>query len=435
MIPDYTLAYGIPIALALLADGVDIITRCYLYKKNTRILNEFREDLKKINPEKPNYGFVIPMYKNPGEVDKCLESLVNELGVPKTEIITVDDFSNDNGETKRAAEKYGVETLEVSKEEKDIIKIRAQKKGVNKWLERGKKYVVFLDSDSYIRPNLNNLEMAMVEMDFFNLDAMAGQVIPRIDENSNLLERIQYVEYKHGMRAGRGSMYSLKKHNNKEILDLTDLKNKYSLKQASQLCISGAFGIFKPEQVKTVLDEMKLYGVGDDVEITQRLLAKKARIGYNNSIIIETEAPKNFSGWFKQRQQWAQYISNYLVDSGHVSNILKKENSTWKPNYDAGGLTLRVELLRDVCMHPIKLGSIPYLAMNLPLFATLMATYSGMNWYISAKTKGKEEKTDIPAELLLPFYRVAHLFGPMTVGYAKQFGRIFNFKERKKNKK
>lgn len=435
MIPDYTIAYGIPIALALLADGIDIITRCYLYKKNTRILNEFREDLKKISHEKPNYGFVISIYKNPGEVDKCLESLVSELGVPKTEIITVDDFSNDNGETKRAAEKYGVEALEVGKEEKDVIKIRAQRKGVNKWLERGKKYVVFLDSDSYIRPNLNNLEMAMAEMDFFNLDAMAGQITPRIDENSNLLERIQYVEYKHGMRAGRGSMYSLKKHNNKEVLDITDLKNKYSLKQASQLCISGAFGIFKPEQVKTVLDEMKLYGVGDDVEITQRLLAKKARIGYNNNIIIETEAPKNLSGWFKQRQQWAQYISNYIVDSGHISKILKKENSKWKPNYNAGGLTLRVELLRDVCMHPIKLGSIPYLAMNLPLFATLMATYSGMNWYISAKTKGKEEKTDITAELLLPFYRVMNLFGPTTIGYVKQFGRIFNFKERKKNKK
>lgn len=433
MLPDYSLVYGVPIAIALIADGIETVMRCGLYKKNTRILNEFREDLKKISHEKPDYGFVIPVYRNPEEVGKCLESLINEKGIPKTEIITVDDFSNDNGETKRAASKYGVEVLEVDKEEKFIQRIAAQKKGVTKWLERGKKYVIFLDSDSYIRTSPSNLELAMAEMNLFNLDAMAGQVIPKIDKNSNLLERIQSIEYKHSMRAGRGSMYSLEKHNDNEVQNFTDLKNKYSLKQASQLCVSGAFGIFKPEPLRQVLNEIKVYGGGDDAELTQRLLAKKSKIGYNNSIIVETEAPKSISKWFKQRDRWAQGTPHYLFDAGYVFNVFKKEDSKWKPNYDAGGLALRIQILRDVLMHPFKLGSMPALAMNPPLFATLMAIYNGMNWYAHIQTKEKEEKIDVKAELVLPFYNIAQLIGPVTVGYAKQFGRIFNFKKRKMN--
>jgi len=435
---DYDLLkYSIPVLwIPVIGDGLDMFIRSQLYKNNTKTLNEFRNELKKFNHSKPDYGFILPTYKNPEELDKCLDNLLNELKIPKTEIIAVDDFSNDNGRTKRiATEKYGIETLEVSKEEKDVRKIRAQRKGTAKWLERGKKYVICMDSDSYIRTDKNNLELAMAEMDFFNLDAMAGQVLPKIDKNSTLLERIQFVEYKQAMRSGRGSMYSLKKNKKQEATSLDDLKDKYSLKQASQLCVSGAFGIFKPDSLKQVLDEAKVYGGGEDTEITLRLLAKKAKIGYNNDLVVETEAPKNLSSWFRQRDFWSQFITTNLFDSGYAWNIFKKKDSKWKPNYDAGGLSLRVNMIRDVYMHPLKMASIPFLIANLPVLAAFMATYSGMELYNSNKIKEKEEKTDLAAELLIPFYRLGQLVGPTTVGYAKQFGRIFNFKERKKNKK
>lgn len=432
---NYSLAvYGLPIAIALIGDEIDIAIRCALYKKNTKILNEFRKELTKFNHEKPDYGFVLPIHRNPEDVDKCLDNLIREAGVPNSEIIAIDDFSNDDGETKKVAKKYGVEVLNVNKEEKDVRKIRAQRKGTQKWLERGKKYVVCLDSDCYIRTDLNGLELAMTEMDFFNLDAMAGQVLPKIDKNSNLLERAQFIEYEQAMKAGRGSMYSLKKHNNNEVKNMTDLKAKYSLKQASQLCISGAFGIFKPALLKDVLDEMKIYGGGEDVEITLRLLAKKAKIGYNNNIVVETEAPKDLSAWFKQRDHWSQFISNYFLNSSYVWDILRKEDSKWKPNCDAGGLSLGTQILRDVYAHPIKLASFPFLAANLHVLAVFIATYFGLSWYNSSKTKDTREKGDWKAKSLLPFYRIGHLLGPTTVGYAKQFSRIFNLKGRKKNK-
>lgn len=429
------LKYSLPILwIPLLGDGIDLAIRCGLYNKNTKIINQFREELKNFKHEKPSYGFVLPMYRNPEKVDKCLDSLIGGLGVPKTEIITVDDFSNDNGETKRVAENYGVEVLSITKDEKDVRKVRAQRKGIEKWLEREKKYVVCMDSDCYIKTGLSNLELTMAEMDFFNLDAMAGQVVPKIDKNSNLLERLQYLEYKHAMRAGRGSMYSLEKHKIDPALTLDDLKNKYSLKQASQLCVSGAFGIFKPSKIKEVLDEMKVYGGGEDTEITLRLLAKKSKIGYNNNMIIETEAPDTLKSWLKQRDYWAQFISHYFFDSKYIWSVFKKDNSQWKPNYDAGGLSLRVQIIRDVYPHPIKLVTLPFLVANPLVFAAFMTTYSGMSWLTSANIKEKEEKIDFLAEAMLPFYRLGHLIGPTTVGYAKQFGRIFNFKRRKNNK-
>jgi len=394
MVFDNLLKYSLPILwVPILGDGIDMFIRAQLYKNNSNTLNEFRNELKKFEHQKHDYGFVLPTYKNPEELDKCLDSLVNEVKIPKTEILIVDDYSNDNGRTKRiASEKYDIEALEVTKEEKDIRKIRAQRKGAQKWLERGKKYVICLDSDSYIRADKNTLELAMSEMDFFNLDAMAGQVIPKIDKNSNLLERIQFIEYKQSMRAGRGSMYSLKKNKTQEALSIDDLKNKYSLKQASQLCISGAFGIFKTEPLKQVIDEMKVYGGGEDTEITLRLLAKKAKLGYNNNLVIETEAPKNLSTWFKQRDFWSQFISNYLFDSKYVWDVFRKDGNNWKPNYDTGGISLRIQAIRDVYMHPIKLASIPFLIANLPVFAGFMATYTGMALYASNKTKEKKKK-------------------------------------------
>lgn len=426
--------YGLPFAIALIGDGIEIALRCRLYKKNTKILSEFREELGKFHHEKPDYGFVLPMYRNPEEIGKCLEDLMSNLGVPKTEIIAIDDYSNDKGETKRVAEKYGIQILEVSKEEKDVRKIRAQRKGAEKWLERGKKYTVCLDTDCYIKTQLSNLELAMVEMDFFDLDAMAAQVLPKIDKDSNLLERIQYLEYKQAMRAEKGSMYSLKEHSKDEVTNIDDLKNKYSLKQASQLCISGAFGIFKSSLLKEVLDEMKFYGGGEDVELTQRCLAKKAKIGYHNSIIVETKAPDKLSAWFRQRNYWSQFISSYSFDSEYVGDILKKKDSRWKPNYDAGGSSLRIQMLRDVYGHPVKLASFPFLVTNLPLLTAFMVTYFGLNCYNSIRTKEKGDKGSWSAGLVLPFYRIGQLLGPMTVGYAKQFSRMLNLKGRRKNK-
>ncbi|MBM3199458.1 glycosyltransferase family 2 protein [Candidatus Woesearchaeota archaeon] len=435
MITDQLPLYlAITAGIALVGDGIDVATRTYLYRKNNKMFKEFREELSKFKHEKPEYGFVLPLYKNPGESDKCLEDLITRVKVPKTEIITVDDFSNDNNETRNIAKKYDLETLDITKEEKDVRKVRAQRKGVEKWLERGKKYVICLDSDCYINNSLSDLELAMAEMDFFKLDAMAGQVLPKIDKDSTLLERIQMTEYKQAMRIGRGSMYSLEKHNNNIPNDMDDMKGKYSLKQASQLCVSGAFGIFKPEMLKQALDEMKIYGGGEDTEITLRLLAKKAKIGYNNSLVIDTEAPNTMKKLFSQRDKWAQFISNYTYDSKYIENAFRKEDNKWKPNYDAGGIALRVQTLRDIYMHPVKLATMPALLSNPSMLATFFLTYSGISTLASYMIKDKEEKFDWAAEALLPLYDLAHLIGPKTVGYAKQIGRRLNFKQRKKNK-
>ncbi|MGM5484348.1 MAG: glycosyltransferase [Nanobdellota archaeon] len=417
------MAYGLPAAVALIADGIDTAVRANLYRKNNKIISEFRNELKKMPAGKNDYGFVIPMFKNPGDVDKCLETLIDKVGVDNSDIIAVDDFSDDNGEVKRIAEKYNVETREITREEKDLRKVRAQRKGTQRWLERDKDYVVCLDSDCFIDSGKDQLESAMDEMDLMGLDAMTAQVLPIMDKGSNLLERIQDIEYKQAMRAGRGSMYTLKKNHDEKPESLGELRDKYSVKRSSQICISGAFGIFKPSQLNEVLNEMKTKGGGEDVEITQRLLAKDKKIGYNNNLIVSTDVPNNLKEWGRQRDYWAQFTSSsHFFDAGYKRDILFKNK---KLNLDTGGTALGVQALRDVYAHPVKLVSFPFLAMNPPLAAAFLAVYYGIDLYNSAKVKEKGEKKDPVAGAMLPFYRLGQLLGPTTVGYGKQFGRMF----------
>ncbi len=419
------IGYSLPIALALIVDGIDNAIRSGLYKKNTEVLGEFRKELKRFDHTKPEYGFVIPMFRNPKEIDTCLEDLIQRNNVPHSKIIAVDDFSNDNGETQQAAKKHGVEVLSIEREEKDVRKVRAQRKGAKKWMERGKEYTVCLDSESYITTGIQNIEDSMAEMDFFGLDAMAGQVLPRMRDDANLLERLQLLEYRQAMRSGRGSMYSLKRCHDKEIETLEELKSKYSLKNASQLCISGAFGIFKTEKLKNVLDEMNVSRGGEDVEITLRLLAKKSKIGYHDDIIVETIAPNTFKELFRQRDLWSQFISSYAFHNGYVSGIFRKEDDKKMPDINIGSFSLAVQAVRDIYMHPAKIATLPFLIMEFPMLAAVIGTYLCTDAYSYCKINKKEEKMDFAAASLLPLYRLNNLAGPMTVGYAKQFSRLF----------
>jgi len=419
----------IPAAFFIL-DGLETIVRTQMYLKNNPVIQEFRNDLKQLNQQKKlNYGIVTPMYKNPDAVSRTLDNLINNIHISPKNIFAVDDYSNDNDKTKNIALYYGVTALQVTQEEKDVRKVRALKKGVDELLKLGKDYVICLDSDSFISSDVQDIELAIQEMQALNLDAMAACVLPKIDQTSNLLERIQYSEYKQAMHMFRGSMYSLKKQTTEIPRTIEELREKYTLNQASQLCVSGAFGIFRVTTLSQILHEINPYGCGDDFETTLRHLAKKLKIGYHNQIIVETEAPKKLKDLLKQRHYWAQYATSFFLDSQYIWNIFKKENSL--PNYDAGGIALRTYLLKDVYSHPFKLLSMPAFVANTPLFLSSIGAYCLASLYCSSQITTK--KLDWPAELLLPFYRIMNLIGPLTTGYTKQFLRIFNSKERKKN--
>lgn len=78
------------------SDWLESHFKIFWYKKNTKVLERLRHDIKALPSQlTPTYGFVIPSYKNPNEVQKTVEHLANHTNIDRKQIIIVDDYSND----------------------------------------------------------------------------------------------------------------------------------------------------------------------------------------------------------------------------------------------------------------------------------------------------------------------------------------------------
>lgn len=408
---------GWPIAGTVIVYMILTYLIIFLYKKHNPIIVQFRKSLSQFAYPKPRWGMVIPLYRNAKEACNCIEHLIKHVGISRLDIIAIDDFSNDTGQTIMAVRELGVEVLQISEQEKDIRKVRAQRRGVQEWINRGREYVICLDSDCFFQSSLLDLELAVAEMAVLDLDGMTGRILPRLGEKPNFLERLQKIEYKFAMRISKGALYAVKSVVIDHPQTIVDLRTKYELSQVSQIVLPGAFGIFRAEIFANTLDEMKPYGGGEDVEITHRLLSKGAKLAYNDELIIETIVPRRFKEWFHQRYLWAQYGTSYLFDSGYINSIFRINK------LDLGRYLLMVQILLDL-IHPIRLLSFPFFVLDTDLFLVSLICYFLMSLYSSLIIKQPDEQVDWLAELAMPFYQVIHLIGPYTLGYAKQVGRV-----------
>lgn len=410
-------AAALPVVITFISEGIEIYYRTKRSFKNKKIIDLFRYEIRKFPIEKTNLGVAVPCYRNPEYLAACLANLINNVGILPEDIAVVDDYSNDNYKTINAAVKFKVNTSKLTKYEKDIRKLRAQKRATEILCEKGKKYIVVLDSDSFIRVKRQYLDYCIKEMEIVGLDIFAGRIIPLLNKQSALIEKIQFGEYLSLMRAGRGSMYRLNSNHN-EIKSIEDLKEKYTLEKADILCVSGAFGIFKSELLLEILNECKTLCGGEDDEITLGALAEKAKIGYDDNLLIETIVPSTIKEFTKQRIFWANFSSSHYIDAPYFKEIYKRDRKGI--SLETAETSLMIRTIRNVFSHPIKLISLVFLLINPITLLSFLGSYELLNLFNITILRNKGERKYWFADLLLPVLSMYEFILPITIGYFKQ---------------
>lgn len=417
---DSFLAALIIFLLALTTDGIEMIYRTIKSSHNKKVIDQFRSELRNFPVKKASFGIAIPCYKNPADLAGCMDNLINRVGISPEDIVVVDDYSNDNDKTINEARKYGVTVAKLIKYEKDVRKIKAQKKAAEILYKQGKEYVIALDSDSFIRAKKDYLNYCIEEMELLGLDILSGRIMPLLSDKSNLLERAQLADYLAAMRSVRGSMYRICK-SNFVVKSIEDLRKKYTLARADILCVSGAFGIFKVKLFLEILSECKRLCGGEDSEITLRALAKGAKIGYDDDLLIETIVPENLRDFTRQRDFWARFVSSHYINAPYFKQIFKRNGISGGIGFETAETSLAITTLKDIFAHPLKLASFVFLLIQPILLLCFVCAYEILHLININLLKNKGEKRDWIADLLSPFLNMYKLFLPTTIGYFKYF--------------
>ena len=394
----------IVLVTAFVVDGIDILARSRAFTKSQSVLSKFRADLAASpHSRDPDVTIVLPAYKNPQEVERCIHYLL-KAGIPRKKILVVDDYSNDQFQTAKSAASLGVQVISIGR--------NGQKVGaVNVGLDAADtKYVIVLDSDSVLLASYDRLAKAIEEMEILGLDVMACRVLPcppasevgtalNMDKKSLLLE-LQYLEYDQAMRLGRGSMYAVQKMN-----------GSYGLKYADVLTVPGAFGIFRRTLLRQVMSNIKEESIlAEDAERTLKILGKNGKVGYADDIVVFTAAKLDVASHFNQRVAWAAGFFRCFVSRFGVSVCRRK----------LAGATYLSMLVRDILIHPLKILSIPFLLLYPLEFLSLMGFYIALNVVVIHKVNVDVKLSRATFALVL-FYRLYMTMFPTSVGYFKAF--------------
>lgn len=133
------------------------------------------------------FSVIVPVYNVEKYVAKCIDSILAQ-NYDDYEIVAVDDGATDNSgmildEYQRNTDKLHV----IHQENKGLG--GARNTGIT--AARGE-YLVFLDSDDYIAPNML-LELEK-HLNLYELDILAFDCI-RVDEEGNVIERVSVADY------------------------------------------------------------------------------------------------------------------------------------------------------------------------------------------------------------------------------------------------
>lgn len=137
----------------------------------------------------PIISIIIPIFNSAKYLDKCLTSIINQA-IKNIEIICVDDGSTDNS----------INILENFKKQYEHIYIIRQKNlgpgcARNNGLKVAKgKYLVFIDSDDFIEPNL--LEETISELEINNADIVIFRYKEYDDKTHTLMRGYNGIGYR-----------------------------------------------------------------------------------------------------------------------------------------------------------------------------------------------------------------------------------------------
>lgn len=250
------------------------------------------EERKKVLKKFPFVSICIPAYNEEKNIAETLNSVL-KLDYPKDkiEIIIVNDGSTDN------TAKIVKQVIKNNKDEN--IKLLTQKnKGKAAAMNYGLKtakgdFFVSLDADSTVSE-----DALKTILPHFETDMSAVLPLITVQKKKTIMQKLQYCEY---------------------------LINFFYKRLMSNLdCIHvtpGPFSVYRKEVIKKLggFDENNLV---EDLEMALRLQKRNYKIKQILMTHIETKAPENFAGFYKQRNRWYKGSILNLVDKKYRGMLL-----------------------------------------------------------------------------------------------------------------
>ena len=129
-------------------------------------------------------SIIIPVYNREKEIEKCLESVINQKNIEEIETIIINDGSTDNSENiilNYIQNHQKIDIKYIQKENEGIAKTRNL--GIKK---ANGKYIMFVDSDDYIDKNLTEKLDKYINED---VDLIKFK-LQRVDKKGNILEKV-----------------------------------------------------------------------------------------------------------------------------------------------------------------------------------------------------------------------------------------------------
>jgi len=259
----------------------------------------------------PFVSILVPAYNEEAHIEETLTKLA-ELDYPadKHEIIIINDGSKDRTEKK-------IKQFIAFSNKRNFILINQENKGkgaaMNEGLRKAKgDFFVCLDADSY--PEKNILKKCLPYFE----DPEVAIVLPllKVSKTNTYLQKIQRVEYLINL------FY-------KKLMSLLD-------------CVHvspGPFSIYRTEVIRKLggFDEKNLV---EDMEISLRVQKHQFKIVQSFDALVYTNAPKNYYGFYKQRNRWYK---------GSIINMIKYRSFLFNKKYgDFGFIQTPFVLLAGV---------------------------------------------------------------------------------------
>ncbi|MFB6245351.1 MAG: glycosyltransferase family 2 protein [Candidatus Nanohaloarchaea archaeon] len=230
--------------------------------------------------EWPSLTVIVPAYNEEDCIEKTIESLL-DADYPRLEIVAVNDGSTDG--TPEVLEKY---------REQDCFRlINQENQGKGAALNRGLEELdtelfAVLDADSRVKKDsLKNIVSEMSD------DSAAIACAMLVDSPSNLLQRLQQIEYVVGIFL-RKVMWPL------DSIHITP----------------GPMSVYRTEKIREIggFDEESLV---EDQEICWRLQEKHEKIEHSRHGRSYTEAPETLREFYNQRTRWWAGSFQCLIDN------------------------------------------------------------------------------------------------------------------------
>jgi cellulose synthase/poly-beta-1,6-N-acetylglucosamine synthase-like glycosyltransferase len=277
----------------------------------------------------PHISLIIPAHNEEKVIESNIQAAL-EAVYPHKEIIVVDDGSTDR--THEIAQKYS---------NKGLIKLihrdyaSGSKSGALNYgiLFAKGEIVITIDADTL----LERTALMEIIKPFANQDTVAASGNVRILRGekgaTNLLVRLQAYEYLQSLELGR----------------------RFNSLVGTLMIISGAFGAFRLEEVKS-LGEYSASTITEDFDMTIMFRKLNKRIVFEAKAVSWTFCPETWSDWLRQRIRWTR---------GQAETLWKHRDVFTRNEYSLSFVAAAIDmLLMDFALLFIRTGWLLYYALT-----------------------------------------------------------------------